>query len=233
MSFITYFDEVKADPKQGRVHYFVGGITIPMAIISSIEGQLNDLAQQAFGSIELTPETEFHASFIYRGAGPFKGKKPQERIDLLTALAAILSSHADIKRVYAAIDSSKLYNSKQAPEFAFAHFCERVQMLLGRNQSTILIGDRDDEQMKEMVRAFARYRANGTPWSYGIAITSIVDSVHFAQSHHSRMIQLADAYLFFATHTCGSRKGPMAEALSAALAKVDLFPHRYKHWPTK
>jgi Protein of unknown function (DUF3800) len=64
-------------------------------------------------------------------------------------------------------------------------------------------------------------------------ISSIVDTVHFARSHHSRMIQLADVYLFLVTHRPGARNGWMAEALTEILKYKDLWPHRYKHWPRK
>jgi hypothetical protein len=33
-----------------------------------------------------------------------------------------------------------------------------------------------------------------TPWAHGIEIKTVVDTVHFCKSHHSRLIQLADAF---------------------------------------
>ncbi|MCK1738309.1 DUF3800 domain-containing protein [Bradyrhizobium sp. 138] len=67
--------------------------------------------------------------------------------------------------------------------------------MANQEERTILIGDLDNQEFKNMIADFARYRTKGTPWDWGIKITSIVDSVHFARSHHSRMIQLADIYL--------------------------------------
>jgi len=111
------------------------------------------------------------------------------------------------------------------------HFVERVHMAIERDAFAILIGDLDDQQARNMVSEFSRYRTRGTNSAYGKLITRIVDSVHFCRSHHSRMIQLADAYIFIVSGFYQERKGNMAEGLRKALADVNLFPNRYKEWP--
>ena len=58
-----------------------------------------------------------------------------------------------------------------------------------------------------------------------------MDCVHFAHSHRSRIIQLADVYLFAATHRHSGPKGQMAERFTAALNARDIGPQRYKEWP--
>lgn len=229
---VTYFDEVKANPQNGQDFYFVGGLSIPSDKIADLELKVNDLAEQYFGTRALTPTTEFHAAAIYNAKAHFKGWEVGRRLDLLEALGKIIAEADEVKRVYAAINSQKIYNSAQAPEIAFAFFCERVQLSL-RGSETLLIGDHDDQYAKEMITAFHEYRANGTPYPYGIELTGLLDAVHFARSHHSRLLQLADSYLFLETHGWGTRKGWMAENLSERLKPLNLYPHRYKHWPNK
>ncbi len=228
---VTYFDEVKANPANGQDWYFVGGLSVIVDEIVQLEERMNALAEELFGTRDLTPQTEFHAAHIYFKKGAFKNIEAAARASALGRLARIISESESTKRIYAAINTTKLYNPAQAPEFAFAHFCERVQMSLDKGVKTLLIGDQDDEYGKEMIAAFARYRTRGTPWEYGININGIVDAVHFARSHHSRMIQLADIYLFLKTHAWGSRKGWMATKLSEELKGLELGAHRYKHWP--
>jgi hypothetical protein len=228
--FVTYFDEVKAQPTQGQNYYFVGGICVPMDKIMEVEGHLNDLATELFGSADLTPESCFHARLIHFKKGPFSGMDFPARLDVLKRLTQILAD-APVRRVYVAIDYEKLKAKRKIAEIAFAHFCERVELAMGTNEHTILIGDLDNQEFKNMIADFARYRVKGTPWDWGIKISSIVDSVHFARSHHSRMIQLADIYLYTVSHRYGSRKGGFADAYSKVLAEFNLFPTRYKVWP--
>jgi hypothetical protein len=95
----------------------------------------------------------------------------------------------------------------------------------------VLIGDQDDAETRNMVRDFAQYRSKGTPWAHGIDIKTVVDTVHFSKSHHSRLIQLADVYAWLTVHRWGLRKGVMATLVNDAIKDVNLFPNRYKYWP--
>jgi hypothetical protein len=228
--YVGYFDEVKADREQGRDNYLVAGLVIPMDQIGIIEGQMTDLAVELFGSRELIKETEFHADSIYRAKDNFRGKTMTDRAAILGRLAKFIGDNQYVAKVYAAIDSSKIFNPNQAAEFAFAHFVERVQMCVW-DRPCILIGDQDDHEARNMVRDFAQYRAQGTPWAHGIDIKTVVDTVHFCKSHQSRLIQLADVYAWLTTHKWGLRKGTMAKLVDEATKGVNLFPNRYKYWP--
>ncbi|SRR6266851_3995741 len=228
--YVGYFDEVKADREQGRNNYLVAGLIIPMDQIGIIEGQITALAEELFQSRELTKETEFHADSIYRAKDNFRGKTMADRANIIGRLAKMIGENQYISKVYAAIDSAKIYNPDQAAEFAFAHFVERVQMCVW-DRPCVLIGDQDDLEAKNMVRDFAQFRARGTPWAHGIEIKTVVDTVHFCKSHHSRLIQLAVVFAWLTVHKWGLRKGDMATLVNDVIKDVNLFPNRYKYWP--
>lgn len=229
--YVAYFDEVKAMPQHGRDHYLVGGLAVPMEKIGALEKAVTKLSKNVFGSTELTVETEFHASHCYFGKGHFKGRAPKDRIEIIANLAQLIAETDGVKRVYSAICKAKIYNEKQVAEIAFAHFVERMELAIPHAEPCILIGDLDDEQATNMVKDFSRFRQRGTPWEYGIELESVVDSVHFCRSHHSRLLQLADIYMFIASGWYGGRQGWMKKQLQKALSGFDLHPHRYKVWP--
>lgn len=233
--YLTYFDEIKPDKRAGRDWYLIGGLVVPFALVPAIEDQLNSLAQEFFGTSEMTPETEFHAADIYSGKGAYKGRASEDRIKLLSRLALILGSAIEggTGKVYARINVDKLHSADPA-QAAFAFFCERVQAFVGKRGGTLLIGDLDGEESKRMIRDFSRYRANGTtPWDYGAPIPSFIDAVHFAHSHHSRLLQLADVFLFFRSLGWpGKKDNWMRKSAAKACAELDLFPNRYKVWPS-
>ncbi|WP_456827591.1 DUF3800 domain-containing protein [Bradyrhizobium sp. USDA 4518] len=58
-----------------------------------------------------------------------------------------------------------------------------------------------------------------------------VHTVHFCKSHHSRLIQLVDAYAWLTVHGWGLRQGVMAGLVNEVIKGVNLFLNRYKHWP--
>lgn len=229
--YVAYFDEVKPNPPQHQHCYLVGGIMLKMRDIAEIETLVTQLSVDTFGSGELIPQTEFHASHIYFAKGAFKGMPVGNRIAVLEKLGAILNHRDKIKLVYACIHTEKLHRGTDAAQQAFMHFVERVDLALEKDEFAILIGDLDDQQARNMVADFSRYRTSGTSSAYGKLIARIVDSVHFCRSHHSRMIQLADIYLFVLSGLYQPRTGYMATKLAQAFAGVDLFPTRYKEWP--
>lgn len=131
--YVTYFDEVKADPKQGQDSYWVGGVCVAMDHIAGLEAQVNEISKELFGSVELTEATEFHGKCIYFGKFPFKGWPPEKRLTTLARLVEIIAQPKVVRRVYAKMNVAKLKAPEKAAEFAFAHFCERVQMLVGKD----------------------------------------------------------------------------------------------------
>ena len=113
--FVTYFDEVKPNPKQGMHHYFIGGICLPLEKIDEVEKQTNELATEIFGKGDLTNETEFHGSQIYFGKGSFKGIPPADRIDILRRLAGIISGNREfVNLIFSSIDTTKYTRSDVA-----------------------------------------------------------------------------------------------------------------------
>jgi len=141
--YITYFDEVKYDPKQGQDSYWVGGLMVPMDKIGLIEADLNAISERLFGTVELKPETEFHCKLIYRGKGPYSGMAISARIDWIDELVEVIAKYDDVKRIFSQIVPARMAaGTRKASEVAFAFFCERVQYaLVGTDKSTILIGD--------------------------------------------------------------------------------------------
>ncbi|MBB6220689.1 DUF3800 domain-containing protein [Rhizobium leguminosarum] len=228
--FVTYFDEVKAMPQNGQNHYIVAGLVVPADMIGQLETAVTDLSEKYFNTRELITGSEFHASHCYFGKSHFKGKPVAERVEMLAELLKIISNAERVKRVYAAIDTDKLWGGN-APEVAFQHFVERAEMAIPSDAAALLIGDLDDQQAHNMVREFQRYRQHGTPTRWGINIKSLVDSVHFCRSHHSRLLQLADVYAFHVAGNFSTRTGYIAEKFAETKKDINLFPHRYKEWP--
>lgn len=229
--FVAYFDEVKAKLDHDRKHYYVGGVAVKDFEIPVIEEKLSNLSEKVFGTRDLIQEAEFHCSHIYFAKGPFKGMPVQDRLAIFSNLAQVLAEHPDIRKVYAAIDVTRIHNPNYAAEYAFAHFVERLQLATPKGETCLMIGDLDDEQCRNMVRDFSKFRQNGTPWAHGIEISRIVDSVHFCRSHHSRLLQLADFYMFVVSGYLGGRKGWFHERFKEAVKGPQFWPTRYKIWP--
>lgn len=227
---IIYFDECKSDPAQGRHWYIVAGLLVDLANLVTVENIVSDIAYDVFKTRELVPATEFHGKDIFNGKAAFKGKAIDDRLDILDRLLAVIADDTLLSRVFAAVKTDNLKLPTEAPRFAFAHFVERAQMSLPAGGNGVLIGDMDDQQARQMVSDFSRYRQHGTPWKYGKSVTQIAGSVNFVRSHHSRLMQLTDVYVYAVTNGYAPRGGYAGKRLTEIIRARNPYPHRYKHW---
>lgn len=233
---ITYFDEVKPDAER-QPYYWLGGLMIAHEILGPIDAEVRALAEQCFGSGALTEETEFHATDICSGAKNFKTWRDLgARLDVLKSLVRIVDKPKGVYRVTVRLDVARIEARLTPESITFMYFVERVNNFAKRQKrKALLIGDLEHKKgVNRAVNSLTRYRENGTEYEYGQEIAHIVDTVHFAASHHSRLLQLADAYMW--TRQLVHRRdapGRMRTALLEFLSKeTDIgWAHTYKNWP--
>jgi hypothetical protein len=232
---VVYFDEVKyAQGKQN--YYWLGGIVASAEAIWSLENALAALSDELFGTPNLTRETEFHTSDIFHRKKNFKDWPDiTKRLDVIKRLLTILNA-APIGKIYVRVEPAKMVAS-DIERKAFMFFTERVELYLrGEKSPGILIGDRENDRVSgTFSEILSRYRSSGTPYAYGTRLTHLIDTVHFTDSHHSRMLQLADLYVWALQFYVGGDNTVYPRSDLAAFIKEStqiLVPHRYKVWPT-
>jgi len=193
---LFYYDEVKYHPPQ-QDSFWLGGIGAASDIVAELEDRVNEVAQDAFGSTLLSSETEFHGIELCRGNGRFKGVAEAERHSYLERLLAIVSRE-DVFRIHVEIRPGNItHSSKSHDEIAFMYLIEQLNGLLqDHDELGMIFGDYDEPAIGTSVASLSRFRIGGTQWQRGKEIDRIIDTVHFAKSHHSRLIQLADIFLY-------------------------------------
>lgn len=192
---IFYFDEVKK-----KNSYWLGGICVLMHIVPKLEKLMNDLAQEYFGTQLLSKKTKFRASSIAYGSEIYSEWEIIKRCNLLKKLAKIVDQQKLLKRVYVRVFPNHLAkNTIPTHELAFMLFLEQADAICEElNTVGIVIGDTENPQIvSKYVENLSHYRRYRTEFGVSRKICNIVDTAHFARSHHSRMLQIADCYLWF------------------------------------
>lgn len=188
---LTYFDEVK--PHEPRQPWFwMGGIIVPDTDVPALEASVGALAISCFGSGELVPQTEFHASDIFHRKGNFKSWSDiGARMHVLERLTSIMDDHPTLRKVYVRIDPSKMVDDD--PEVkAFIFFVEKVSGLVSSlGEQGLMIEDHEKDMAARSIQKLSRFRSTATPFRFGKSIDGLVDTVHYTHSHHSRLLQLA------------------------------------------
>lgn len=195
---VIYFDEVKYE-KGKQPYYWLGAIAIESTSIQAIEKELDELSKSYFGSPLISRETEFHASDIYHRKKHFKTEKNHsKRLDLLKRLAEIASDDR-LDKICVRIEPGAMFMAgDRIPGLAFMYLVERVDAYLTEKDDVgLLIGDRESSSVaKEFAEALSAYRSTGTHYEKGCKVERLIDTVHFTESHLSRMLQLADAFIW-------------------------------------
>lgn len=230
--YLVYLDEVKFDPKNEPYHWLCG-LAIPKDDVLDIENSLNLISNKYFGSPLLDVSTEFHATKIVQGKGPFCGWEIQKRLSLMKRLADVISMHPNLGRIVVRLTPACM-KPKDCPEVAFMYMVERVnQFMRAKNSLALLIADLDQQFASANVRNLSKYKNLGTEFAFGQEINHVVDTVHQTCSHHSRLLQLVDIYAYSVALSHKSDLTYLRGAYINHVRDLDnfLFPTKYKFWP--
>ena len=200
--YLIYFDEVK-DNTDTQKYFWVGGIAIESGYIKKIEQKLADISKKHFATPCLKESTEFHAADIYHKKRNYKSwKDPTQRISLIGELLRTLDDES-IKKIYVKIDRNFFdsrfdFSDKKIDEMAFMLFCEKANELMAQTRDIgMLIGDHESNSIAaRYAKRLSNWRAYGTEYSFGKEIKYLIDTVHFTESHLSRLLQLADIHIW-------------------------------------
>ncbi len=169
-------------------------------IIPQLEQEIAALAVKCFGAgTGLSKNTEFHATDITSGRRNFKKvRNPAERFNVLKELIKIYDKPEGVYRVAVRLNVAELYGGTDTEEIALMYMLERVNQFAKRKTTrAMVIGDFEKEKaVNKAVQNLARYKEDGTPFAFGQDIDYVIDTVHFAHSHNSRLLQLADTYIW-------------------------------------
>ena len=233
---LIYYDEVKYESGRQPAHWF-GGVAIHTDDIGGVEAAVNELSREVFGTSLLTPNTEFHAKDIFHGKKNFKGADFDKRLEILEKLVEITASDC-VHSIYSRVEPEKvrfISKTSEVEELTFMYFIEKVDEFLRSRQSYgMLIGDFDEPNIGPSVANLSKFRQDGTKFTHGREITQLLDTVHFAKSHHSRLIQIADVDLYCRQFIRQKNTTHSRRALEDILRKHSSgrFPRKYKDYPS-
>ena len=191
---LAYVDESYTDNWFTMAALLVDG---PEAVALTKElDRVSAAASKAYG---LNAGVELHGHEIFHAGGAWAGVPVRARIgvfdDVIEAVAA-----QDVRIVARAMDSvgqRARYDSRDPPHtVVLQHLLERVdECVTGIGEYALVIADEVDGQAKHRANLMS-YQDVGTIGYRHRKLTRIVDTLHFAPSHASRLVQAADVISF-------------------------------------
>jgi hypothetical protein len=204
---LCYVDE----STQGRFHGFAAVLAYDHAT-KRLTGSLNQIMDQASVDYGILRTTEIHAHPMFHGQQAWKEVGVRARVALFYKIVDAIVSE-DVTILLRSVDQVRL-ERRQAREsypvdfppeqVCFQHILQRADRIAqGRDTHCLIIADNRSDRERHREH-FATYQIEGTPGVYmRTKLSRLLDTVHFAPSHQSRMLQAADvlAFIYRRHHT--------------------------------
>lgn len=226
---LAYVDESFSDD-----WYFMAALLCDGPAVQAISAGLDDVVDKAVRAHGVAEDSELHGYELFQGKGWWEGTPPRVRIGVYHQAFKIIGAHAHAL-ILRGVHSARLkarYGTRASPPHSVVlqHLLERVDdhaRIHGRH--VLVIADEVGEQSRHR-SSLIRYRRHGTRGYRARKLDRIVDTLHFAPSYASRMIQAIDLITFLYRRIEQHKESdPRAERANGKLwAEIDrLVTHRH------
>jgi len=191
---LTYVDESFTDS-----WYWIGALLVPDQVAIALTAALDTVMADAAKVHAVPADAELHGYDMFHGRLVWRDVPPRVRIAIYNAAMKAVGAH-DVTIILRGVDRTglaKRYTSpKPAHDIVLSHLLERVDAYAAKEQQlALVIADEVDNPARHRAD-LTRYRTDGTGGYRSRQITRIVDTLHFAPSHSSRLVQAVDLVTF-------------------------------------
>ena len=198
-------------------YFYLGAIVVDGAAARRIEDGLNQIMRDYRGEFGLAASTELHGHPLFQGRNEWGSVPTRVRINVYErAMEVVGASGARvILRGMNVRRQRERYVSPVPPhEVVLAHLLERVDTYArGEGAHALVLADEVHTQERHRTN-FRNFRVGGTPGYRSSTLPGLLDTIHFAPSHHSRLLQAADLVTFMHRRRC-THTEPDARAQAA------------------
>jgi len=196
---------VYVDESFDRVEYWVTGLVVPSERAVELESTLDAIVVNAAESFPITPTAELHAHALTQGSEDWASMASmlRARLGIYEACLQAIHDTAGVRAFIYGLDRAKHRNKYTTPfperQVLLGHVAQRVNGICTRDCPLLLIAD-DSESKQQIREHITRFRRQGTLSRINPRpLRNIADTVYFAPSRNSRLIQAADlvSYIHF------------------------------------
>jgi hypothetical protein len=197
---LCYVDETT----YGSFHGFAA-VLVDEYATKRLTASLNGIVHQASVDYGIPRTTEIHAYPMFHGRDAWRAVGNRARVALFDKIVDAIVSE-DVTILLRSVDQVKLERRQASQNYpvafppeqvCFQHILQRVQKIAAdRETHCLIIADNRSDRDRHREH-FATYQTEGTPGVYmHTTLDRLLDTVHFAPSHQSRMLQAADVLAF-------------------------------------
>lgn len=230
---LAYLDE-----SYNKRKYWMAGLLCPEDTVRPLTAALDAVCAEAASKFPVSPESELHGYELFHGEGDWANVAPMVRARIgiyHDALRAVAQFPVEI--IIRGVDIPRLRARYAYPDHphsvVLAHLLERVDERAAHHsqQPTMVFADEVDGADHHR-RNLWRFQRHATDGYRSRQLTQIVDTIYFAPSHASRLLQAADLITFLHQRRMAriGYSGPADRANDAIWANVDHLVAHHHCW---
>ncbi|AGL15780.1 DUF3800 domain-containing protein [Actinoplanes sp. N902-109] len=218
--------------------YFMAALLCDDAGARRIGSGLDSVVAKAVRNHGVPPDAELHGYELFQGYGWWRGVPPRVRISVYDQAFQVIADHATavLLRGMDCAGQRRRYAQPVPPHsLVLGHLLERVDdFCRATDEHVLTIADEVGEQAKHR-EDLVRYRQHGTSGYRARKLTRIIDTLYFAPSNASRLIQAIDMVVFlYRRIECHTENDPRAKRANDVLwQRIEpLVQHRQCWYPS-
>jgi hypothetical protein len=201
---VAYSDDVLltyVDESCTRDLYFIAALLCPDREAISLTRALDAVVAKASANHGVAPDAELHGHDLFQAKGSWAhlAKMPRVRIGVYNDAFQAIGDH-DVKIIIRGVNSRRLrerYTTADDPHaVVLAQLLERVDEYTTRRDEYALVIADEVTQPGRYRADLSQYQQRGIWGASTRRLTRIVDTLHFAPSSASRLVQAADLVAF-------------------------------------
>lgn len=178
------------------------------------------------GAAPVPANAEFHGKEIFHGQGGWSGVGVRARVAIYRRaleLITVSGARVAIRGMDCRAQRVRYANPHPPHEVVLAHLLESLdKVAIDEDEHVLVVADEVHASERHRTN-FRSYKRIGTPGYQSSKLDRIRDTIHFAPSIHSRLLQAADlvTYLYRRTQTHSEPNDAAKEATSLVWAAIE------------
>jgi hypothetical protein len=188
------------DESYSKGYFFLAAIIVNSDSAVAIESGLDAIVREYAQATSLPEEAELHGHELFNGHGAWGALQIRQQINVYgRALEVIGKSGAHVVlRGMNVTRQKERYGENAWPphDVVLGHLLESVDSVATELDDRLVVVADEIHSSERHRESFRGYRVNGTPGYRSSRLPSLVDTIHFGPSKHSRLLQAADLVAF-------------------------------------
>ena len=188
------------DESYSKGYFFLAAVIVNSDSAVAIEKGLDAIVQEYARTTALPASAELHGHELFNGHGEWGALQIRQQINVYARALEVIGksgAHVVLRGMNVAKQKERYGEAAWPPhDVVLGHLLENVDSVATELGDRLVVVADEIHSSERHRESFRGYRTNGTPGYRSSRLPSLLDTIHFGPSRHSRLLQAADLVAF-------------------------------------